>query len=283
MKYFLIDVTHPLQFFLTGKSMLAEDWMHYERTIDHFILYVTISGAFHLNVRGERKSLYPGDVLLMEPNAHHVGFKPAAVTFYWLHFQSNNIQVVENDRSFAQMQAAARDKLVMPAHFRLPHVENFIILINQLIHNFKDIPKSYFNDYLATAILLELQRQATANKPLETPGKNRRFEEILAYIDGNYREDLYVSRIAEQFGYNEKYLVRLFQKQTGTTIKGYIINTRLKMAEMLLLNTSDPIAVIAQKSGFTNEYYFMRRFKQKYNMSPSQYRNTYYLQVMSKY
>ncbi len=284
MRYYVMDVSRPMDFYVAGKSILDADWMHYERIAHYYILYVIISGAFHLNIEGEEKSFYPGDVFILPPYARHVGFKTAATTFYWLHFQLQDVQALDSDETLDQLQSKCSDKqIVFPAQFHLPHAESSLILINQIIHNSSHTPQCLVNDYLGTAALLELQRQAAAHIAAEQAQKSRRFEEIVAYIDGNYRENLTVSSIARQFGYNEKYLVRLFQKHTRTSIKGYIIKTRLKVAETLLLSTNDSMAMIAQQAGFSNEYYFMRRFKQEYNMTPLQYRNTYYQQIITKY
>lgn len=285
MKYYIIDFSHPIDFLVAGKSKLEKDWMHYERTADHFILYMITSGAFHLKADGIPYSFFPGDVFLMSPFTHHIGFKTAAVTFYWMHFYIKDVKTVEAENYTAvTTQAEQCEKLLFPSQFRLSHMENFIILINQLIHNFRDGRRSYVNSYLATTILLELQLQTKiSSQQQQSSHKSRRFEEITAYIEGNYREDLSITALAEMFGYNPKYLVRLFQQHTGTTITGYINDVRLKVAEQELLNSNDPISQVAHKSGYANEYYFMRLFKRKYNMSPSQYRNTYYMQNLTKY
>lgn len=283
MKYYMINFTEPIDFYVAGKSQLGEDWMHYERSADHFILYMVTNGAFHLKVDGVCHSFYPGDVFLMSPYTHHVGFKTASVTFYWMHFQIKDVQTIETEDFLETNTGEERSKkLLFPSQFKLSHTENFIILINQLIHNWHEENRSHFNNYLATAILLELQTKFSSQSP-HPAHSNRRLEEITAYIKGNYREDLSVARLAEMFGYNPRYLVRLFQHHTGTTIAGYINDIRLKIAEQELLNSNNPISEVAHKSGYTNEYYFMRLFKRKYNMTPSQYRNTYYMQNLTKY
>ncbi len=284
MKYYLINVTEPVELFFVGKSVLDPEWMHYERTIPHYILYVVTSGAFYLEIDGEKKAFFPGDAFLLNSNAHHIGYKKAAVTFYWMHIFSDGITSID-ERNLPEHPNSdpASLTLYMPEEFKMLHMENFIILINHLIHSFKETPLICFNRYLATAILLEVQRQATEHSLMSNRKKNRRFAEVIAYIEANYREKLRVSDLAKRFDYNEKYLARLFQTQLDTTVTSFITETRLKIAETWLLNTNEPISVIAAHSGFSNEYYFMRRFRQKYNMSPSQYRNTYYLQVMSKY
>lgn len=284
MEYLLFDVSKPVTFCHAGKSQMAEDWMHYERVSNDYILFMVLDGALHLAVDAHPYSLYPGDVFIMKAGAHHVGTQPAAVTFYWLHFHPNQIRFLNHEQALCLPAAPAEPpQILLPTHFKMQNLENFVISINQLIHHYSQEPQSLLNNYLATAVLIEMANQTGFLKRNVDANKNRRFEEIKSYIAANYREELQVADIAEKFDYNEKYLAKLFQLHLGTTVKGFIIETRLRAAEHLLLSTNEPISLIARNSGFHNEYYFMRLFKEKRGMSPTHYRNTYHLQVLTRY
>lgn len=65
---------------------------------------------------------------------------------------------------------------------------------------------------------------------------------------------------------------RLFKRYTSVSPHQYVLNVRLKHSEMLLKNTSKPIADIAYQCGFNNAEYFATAFKQKYGLSPSMYK-----------
>ena len=47
---------------------------------------------------------------------------------------------------------------------------------------------------------------------------------------------------------------------------------RMEIAQELLLMTDNRISEIAKEVGFSDEGYFTRRFKQKFNCSPSEFR-----------
>lgn len=70
---------------------------------------------------------------------------------------------------------------------------------------------------------------------------------------------------------NEKYIGRLFKKETGISFHQYCLLLRLQKAESLLLKTSDKIIDIALECGFDNVSYFNRAFKTQYGMSPRAY------------
>lgn len=284
MKYLCLNIKKPIKFLVAGKCVFDEEWMHYERILDEYALFIPISGALYLNVGNIDESLLPGDIYLINARTRHFGWKSSPVTFYWFHFNLDDAKILETD-DIQSILESEKDKgiIYFPFKSHIDKMENFLILINQLIHSYKSCPINYYNDYLATTLLLEIYSQALTYLTRSTNQFHRRLNEIVAYIEGNYREDLRVSEIAHRFGYNEKYLVRLFRQEMNNTIKGYIINTRLTVAQSLLLNTQKPISTIAKESGFSDEFYFMQRFKKKFGISPSKYRNTYHLQVLSRY
>lgn len=283
--YYLLDISQPIEFRGAGKSQADDStWQHYERIIDDYILFLVLDGSLNLMVDNKPYSMYPGDILFMRAGAHHVGFHPGVVTFYWMHCYPWQISFLTHEQAdiFHQKNSDAK-KMLLPIHFHMKQLENIVILLNHLIHYCCINPKNPINDYLATAILIEISNQFDFREHTATSEKKRRFEEIVSYIRANYREELKVSEIAWKFNYNKKYLSRLFHNHIHCSVKDFITDTRLRVAERLLLSTNDTISAIAKNSGFASEYTFMRTFKKKYNISPTQYRNTYYLQQITKY
>ncbi len=98
------------------------------------------------------------------------------------------------------------------------------------------------------------------------------FKNICAYIDEFIYNDISVSQIAEEMGYSEKYIGRLFKEKAGMTIHEYINKKRIEKAEMLLDNTKLSITEISERSGFNNLTYFNRIFKRKIGLTPREFR-----------
>ena len=96
---------------------------------------------------------------------------------------------------------------------------------------------------------------------------------ILNYVNLHYR-DVSLHNLAEEFGYNEKYISRLFQKSTGISFKDYVFQRKCENICFQLNNTDLPIDEIIHQEGITNETYFFHRFRSIYGCSPSEYRNT---------
>ncbi len=83
---------------------------------------------------------------------------------------------------------------------------------------------------------------------------------------------LKLTDVAQLVGTNRTYLSNFFNRTAGSTFYDYVNALRLDHAEKLLSETSDPQAVIAEKSGFNSLSTFRRAFEQRHNCSPTQYR-----------
>lgn len=96
--------------------------------------------------------------------------------------------------------------------------------------------------------------------------------DILHYIEKNY-VDCNIGDIANTFGYHPKYVSYLIKKKTGKTFNEIKLIQRLNIACSYLRNTTLPIHAIAEKVGITNQNFFYKKFEERYNMSPNNYRN----------
>lgn len=86
-------------------------------------------------------------------------------------------------------------------------------------------------------LLVELGRNmedSATNLPRPSVPENRRVVEIMEYLDRNLAEEIDMDALAERFFISKYYMMRLFQKETGTTIYGYLTQKRLLKARELI-------------------------------------------------
>ena len=95
---------------------------------------------------------------------------------------------------------------------------------------------------------------------------------VMDYVEDNYTERLDNIALAAHFGYHPYYLSSLFKSHTGKTLHQHIVDTKLKYACNMLLNTDMPISEISAKCGFINTNHFSVKFKNTYKHSPSEWR-----------
>ena len=98
-------------------------------------------------------------------------------------------------------------------------------------------------------------------------------QSIKQYIGENYYQNWFgINSVATLFFFSIPHLNRIFKNATHITISEYIGNLRLEKAVELLEQTSLPVNKIAAKVGYSSDNYFIRIFKNKYKVTPTDYR-----------
>lgn len=92
------------------------------------------------------------------------------------------------------------------------------------------------------------------------------------YIDLHKEDDIYLKEIADELGYTEYYLSRKFKNEIGSTFKEYIRDVRLEYSKFLLRNETIPVREISERLHFSSQSYYSECFKEKYGMTPNEYR-----------
>lgn len=94
------------------------------------------------------------------------------------------------------------------------------------------------------------------------------------YVKRRYGSpDISIGEIAENAGFSLDYFSRIFLAHTGFTVSGYINYQRLKTAAIRLRRSNDSILEIALNAGFDSHEGFIKAFKKRYGLTPSDYRS----------
>jgi AraC-like DNA-binding protein len=98
-------------------------------------------------------------------------------------------------------------------------------------------------------------------------------EEMRAFLDVHILENLPLSQIAAHFSFTKEHFIRVFRKTYGITPHQYILQSRIRIAMMLLISTDEPISRISEKLNFSDPHHFSDTFQKYVGFRPSQYRN----------
>lgn len=109
-------------------------------------------------------------------------------------------------------------------------------------------------------------------KRQQSIGRSNYIEQCKDYVGKHYREKIYLSDIAQTMGLSETYLSRLFKKETNIRLQDYIVEIRLEHAANLLKYSNESISNVAEYVNFPSQSYMGKLFKEKYQLSPKQYR-----------
>ena len=97
-------------------------------------------------------------------------------------------------------------------------------------------------------------------------------EEILLYILNRPEGDLKQKTISEALYINRSYLSTVFAAQSRINFVDYVNIVKMKRAAYLLKHTRMKVIDIAGRLDYKDMGYFLKRFKAKYGVTPSQYR-----------
>ena len=143
-------------------------------------------------------------------------------------------------------------------------------LIYSLVHRQKNSTR--INQTLMGLLFLYLLENADA---LRHDAPNN-YEEIMSrsvqmYIDQHFKTAT-LSEIAADMHFPVAHLSRFVRKMTGRTFKELLQERRFEVARSKLAETTLSISDIVAAVGYENSSYFFRRFRQKYGISPKEYR-----------
>jgi two-component system response regulator YesN len=150
--------------------------------------------------------------------------------------------------------------------FELGETESMLYSYEQLVKSFKDLPSMLGE----LKLLITKSVSSAAGSNVET--KNPTVNSILNYVALNFRKDISLQDLSEQFFMNPSYISQLFKKEVGETFTAHIAKLRIAYACELLESGAGTIQEIAEKIGYHDYFYFTRMFKKMMGKTPTQYR-----------
>lgn len=105
--------------------------------------------------------------------------------------------------------------------------------------------------------------------------KGDTFDEILAYIQMKYMQELSVDKICKVFYMNESYFSSLFKNKMGCNYNEYVTALRINKSKELLETGKYKVNEVADMVGYHSSRYFSRVFRSKVGILPQDYRNQY--------
>lgn len=98
------------------------------------------------------------------------------------------------------------------------------------------------------------------------------FRECKTYIQERLTEELGLETVAAHYGYHPAYFSRKFKQTFGETFKQYLLAARLDHAAQELCGTRQSILEISEKYCFCSQSHFQNAFRERFGMTPRQYR-----------
>jgi AraC-like DNA-binding protein len=285
MDYHYIAIDKPVDYHLTGKfEALTEDWKHSYLLLEDYELFVITKGILYLEYNNRQYTVKEGEMLLLPPveppyNTRK-GYESSACSFYWMHFGIPALPP----------PPAIISTISIPEQTRLANPEKIVILMKQLQDMVRGKATIYTLNYMTTSILCQVYDDVASSSSdgngvtsLNDIKKSRSqlYNDMVDYITHNIHSKLTVYQIAKHFGYNEKYISRMFSSITGLTLKQFILQKKAEEASFFLTDTNLSIEEIAGKLGYSDSHNFTRSYKRQTGLAPTEYRNAFSKRVLN--
>lgn len=245
------------------------------------VIYMCQGTTTHI-VDGNRVVLEQGDLLFL--NQHAVQeIEPAkeediAINFIVVpEFFNMAFSMMGDEKSelkdFLIGTLCGKDTMTSYLYF---HVAD-ILPIQNLVENmvwtiFYDMGNKRSSNQITMGLLLlqllnHMDKMETGNSLFDTELTGT----VLSYIEEHYRTGT-LSELAQMMKYDVYWLSREIKKRTGKTYKELLQAKRMNQAAYLLANSRLAVSDIIESVGYDNSSYFYRKFKERFGVSPKEYR-----------
>ena len=227
----------------------------------------------------EYKVTGPSLVLILPGQLHSIDpFNEEAMEYENMIFSPNMLVSRQNDVTATDfLLPLITGKITVPTVFTpvYPYYEDIIAPIDACDEICKTKPQGY-ELYVKSQLFQFFFILDNRCRNLTTTGKNKKtldkMKIVLKYIENNYMQKITIGDIAAAVGFSESHFMRYFKETMGTSFVEYLRDYRLTIASRLLTSSDSSILNIAAETGFENLSYFNRVFKEKYKMTPRQFR-----------
>ncbi len=287
MQYLEFKIDLPLSYDMTGKFKApSANWMHSDEfPLKNYELIIPTEDVLYLNFAKKNHTIPVGSYIILPPWPaplnRRIGFRPSACSFYWLHFEANH-EIQQRDITSTELDhyknSLSRYTLSIPNEGQLANMDKIIILMKQLQDTVKEKYPPYILNYFTTTILCELHFQMNPvceNSISQKKSQTQIYYDIIDFVKQNIHEPLKVSDVAMHFGYNESYLSHFFTSVADISLKQLILNLKIDMANILLVDTNKTINEIAVSLSFSSAQHFVKVYKKKMGLTPTAYRNAF--------
>ena len=245
------------------------------------VIYMCQGSTTHI-VNGNKVILEQGDLLFLNQNAVQeilpAGKDDIAVNFIVLpeFFNTAFSMMGAEDNQLKEFLVGAlcdRDEETSYLYFHIADVLPVQNLIENMVWTIFYNSSNKRSCNQITMGLLFLQLLNYMDK-MEAGGRKYDTEimaTVLSYIEDHYKEGK-LSELAEEMKVNIYWLSREIKKKSGKTYKELLQERKMKQAVYLLTSSALPVTDIIESVGYDNTSYFYRKFKEKYGMSPKEYR-----------
>lgn len=228
----------------------------------------------------------PGDLVLLGSKLPHIWINKtestkehnqAGITI--MHIQKKFIH-----NNFFDLPLMANLKKIFENASRGVRFFNFPAIDKQLYNiqvlNLEDKVLAVLNLFSELSKHAEMELLSSSDyQPVSGQQDGDRLSLIHNYLITNFTKQIELEQLANLVHMTPQAFCTYFKSKTKKTVFNYLHDLRVGYSCKLLIETDHNIDEIARQSGFNNTTFFNRKFKQKKDQTPKNYRKRYQLNI----
>lgn len=226
------------------------------------VVYVT-EGNIELGVGQELYHMDEGDFAIVFPNVihHYQVFRKEENKVIYLYLEPSMSPVYYKD-----LQTYSPKNPVVKKEKVHPDVVNSVKFLASVTECSPLLIQAYIQMILAHvfAEMPMIEKSAVGSDDL--------IYNAVEYVAKNFREPISLEKMAYDLCVSKYVLSRMFAKTFHCNFSKYVNGVRLNYAVAALENTQDTVTNICLECGFESQRTFNRVFKEKYKITPREYR-----------
>jgi AraC-like DNA-binding protein len=258
---------------------------------EYFQILITLEGAAQQTIGGSVRLVKPGSLTFVLPYRVHLLPLPEGSRFIVINFSQRFLRP-DLDVDPLDLEDVPVSRVPELAPFLYQEHLDFALagpdweeaqgMLKQMLH--ENAERRFGSLEILRGMLLQLigltcrryeaDLLRLASEKTRSASRRDALLRVTRYIRENLTRDLNLTEAAATAFLSPNYLAHLLKNEVGKTFTDLVTERRMERAQELLANTPMRIAEVAHASGFPDEGYFTRRFRQWFGTTPRQYRES---------
>jgi len=252
----------PISIHLAGISYCDGTYLINRTKSEIFVFEYVIKGTGTIVYEGRKYTASEGDAYILHKGSNHMYFSDSQNPWVkiWINASGSLIEKL--------IDAYELKDIVVIKGCNIHYLFNDFISIARSNRSIDEVMK--LGAIKIHEIIAEIHEHITGRV-----ARNTDAAKIKEYIDKRVNSTITVKELSDLIFRSPAQTIRIFKKEYGLTPYAYLLESKVRMAKLLLRNTSMSIKQISYELSFTDEHYFSNIFKKITGVSPRQYRKSF--------
>jgi AraC-like DNA-binding protein len=242
---------------------------------DELEILFSLNGDARVTVEGQKYKLKPKHMMVVDAGKVHSTYSETdSNMFVCIHLLKSRLENYMPDVDMYHIECPPID--IQDERFT-DYLE-ICKMLEHLTRLYVAEPPTWAMESEALILLIfgQLIRSFSVNEAPEISNANvlakNRLRDIVSYVHAHYAEPISLQDAADTLGLSREYFCRFFKQNMGMSFLQYLMEVRLSHMYQELTTSDEPISVLMENNGLTNQKLCNQAFKKLYGCTPSSVR-----------